>query len=256
MDKRNTGRSGAATAAIARGFTLIELLVIVAIIGLLIAIGGSTAVSARRTAMRAASIAMLRTLDVGLATYKEDHGVFPESRWVGFATGNQYAGDWDGSQCLVQAMLGYLPAESESDGWLDRNDGDGFRLLTRGRVYGPYVPGDKMATRKIDSTEDPPVERPVFVDSFRNPVLYYKFDRYDSEGNIDEENGDWEYSPDHNFHEGADGPTNINTYVKRGGGSDKDYLRRDYVLCTRGHNKRWWTSSGGGDDDCTNFLGD
>lgn len=155
------------------GFTLIELLVVVAIIALLVGVGGTFFSRMRESARQSLSQVLIEGIRMGVENYKSDMGEYPVSwAWTGSRT-YAYPYDreqWYGAHFLAQAMLGQLDA-SDSTGWLDYHDGFGFRSRERGKVYGPYIDAKSKTKDMATGTAD---LRPVLLDGFGQPILYYR----------------------------------------------------------------------------------
>lgn len=247
------------------GFTLIELMVVVAIIALLIAIIMPTLGTIRTQMRRTASMAMLNTVAVAIDAYKTEHNTIPESRLPAGTTydisnGN---GNWYGAQLLAEALTGYLGKglSNTSTPPPDGVDGPGFRLVARGKVYGPYVPLDKMRLENYpDSAPTGFAQRPVFLDGFGNPVLYYRYDpKYQEAGYLD-----GGYNSEDNLTDGPKTPAmqDINEYAarvldKNSNPKKREFYRTDYLLVTPGPDKKWrpnLLSQDTGTDDCVNFA--
>ncbi|MFW6154098.1 MAG: type II secretion system protein [Planctomycetota bacterium] len=241
------------------GFTLVELLVVIAIIAMLATLGGYGIMRGRRSANVSASQAMLKSIEMGLEQFKNDTGDYPISYAstgpVPICRNPATAVDrWTGAQWLAQGMLGLADEDPAGNPNADGAPGAGFRLIRRGRVYGPYIDAENTETRLINGI-------PVMLDSFGNPMLYYRFDetngRYWGRHNdLDDPNEALDLD---DAIEGPGGPsadTDINAYAKRGG---DNFVRRDYLICSQGPDGLWYSTiqTGGGwssdDDDLTNM---
>ncbi len=140
---------------------------------------------------------------------------------------------------MVQFLTGYLP-DAGKDGMPgdgdpivtidDGKQGFGFRLATKGRVYGPY-----FGTEELDARPESDGSRPSFVDQYRNAVFYYLFDAelraYRSEDN-------------------PGGPKDINAYARNAAG---ELYRTDFLLLTKGPDGKWDPPRDDRSDDVTNF---
>lgn len=225
-------------------FSLLELLVIIAIIALLSAIGGIGIMTGQRAARTEASRTILKTIETGIETFKNDLGDYPISHTsvnsslplclnprqpIGDPPTNHPlpalpTGEWTGAQWLAQAMLGL--ADDEHDGNkknADMKPGPGFRVAHRGAVYGPYIDADKAQKEKVNGV-------PVLLDGFKRPILYYRFDEAQQA-----------YVDDHN----TGGPPDIKVYAGQGGAS---LIRRDYILCSPGDDGLWFCPGTDPDD--------
>lgn len=88
-----------------RGFTLIELLVVISIIGLLSSIILGAVTNARRKAFYAKAAIDIRTLEIALELYYQDHGDWPN---IGSAK-TSIAPTWNGPGSLGEILKPYLP---------------------------------------------------------------------------------------------------------------------------------------------------
>jgi hypothetical protein len=158
----------------------------------------------------------LAMLSSAIETYRADfEGAIPEG-------GDKYpALPPGGANNLVEALTGYKTNDGE--------EGFGFRVITRGKVYGPYVD-----TAKVEiSTGSAP---PTFLDSSGYTIGYY---RYESNG----------FAGDGGLYKTT---VTIDEYCKDGG--DR-YFRTDYALVSPGPNgksERFATVPGS--DDTTNLF--
>lgn len=244
------------------GFTLIELMVVIAIIALLIAIIMPTMGAVRTHMRRSASMAMLNTIAVAIDAYKSEHNTIPESRLPAGTTYdiNNGNGNWYGAQLLAEALTGYLGQglSKTTTPPPDGAEGPGFRLVSRGKVYGPYVPLDKMRMENYPTPAPAPkdyAQRPVFLDNFDNPVLYYRYDaNYPVPGSP--KGG---YNWNDNVTTGPKTPAmqDINDYAAKVTGPKLEFYRMDYLLVTPGPDLKWrpnLLSQDTGTDDCVNFA--
>ncbi|MBN1942396.1 MAG: type II secretion system protein [Phycisphaerae bacterium] len=154
-------------------FSLVEILVIVAIVLLLAGIL-LPAFDLIRAEIRARlSQTHINLIAAACDMYADDFdGDYPPST----SSSNAYFtvnNDRVGKKLIVLLLTGYAnnpgtkgtPGATMSDD--DGKDGFGFRLVAKGKVYGPY-----NGTEKIPTVEDS--DSPVFADAFGNPVLYYR----------------------------------------------------------------------------------
>ncbi|NLF33286.1 MAG: prepilin-type N-terminal cleavage/methylation domain-containing protein [Planctomycetes bacterium] len=228
------------------GFTLIELLVVVSIIALVATLGAYGVMRARRSMQMASAQTMLKGIQAGLETFRNDTGDYPTSYGPSpiCRTPDTPADRWTGAHWLAQAMLGLADEDANNRDNADLAPGPGFRLIARGRVFGPYIDVEHARTRMIDGV-------PVLLDTYDHPILYYRFDAAAGQYRADDNNLD-------NPGDGDDilGPPDVNVYARRGG---SDFLRRDYLICSPGPDGLWFCpgESGGtwgSDDDDFNNL--
>ena len=169
-----------------RGFTLTELLIVIGIITILIGITLPVVFRARAAGHRARIGGDLQTISIALENYKLDFGDYPRLQQNLTPTG--IAPDVTGAQLLCWALIS--PGGNQRDG----ATGPGLRVrpaskgldgiwdtaddVAQGKVYGPYVPPDKLKiasqasiiagnpTPALDNTD-------VILDSQGNPILYF-----------------------------------------------------------------------------------
>ncbi len=178
---RSAERSSAA-------FSLIEILVVVAILALLVGLLLPSINRMRDQAKIASSQANINLIAAGVDMYELDFNSLPPSEHDG-AT---YIPDWKGAELICLFMTGYAddkPTKGEpfDDGDFsedDGKDGFGFRAEKRGRVYGPYN-GTENINVALSNNEYSGLHPKVFIDSFDNPILYYKYNGsiYDTDDN-------------------------------------------------------------------------
>lgn len=177
------------------GFTLMELMTVVAIIGLLVTILMPTMLQVRRSFRAAKSQTIINNIQNACLEYHSDLGVYPA--------------DGDG---LVQALTG----RDNNDG----KEGLGFRLVDRGKVYGPYGGTERLATDTVDGID-------MFLDAFDRPILYYRC--------TVTPNGSG--GQDYSYPDSLPGqPSNLSDYLKGPGGK---YYRTDFVIISPGPNGKW-----------------
>ena len=247
MSTRACGQSGrpgrAARRRESRAFTLVELLVVIMIFIMLVGLLVPTISKLRTRAMVRKTEVIISTLHGACKAYFTDLQVYPSSDPI------DHAG-YTGSQWLTQALTGYMdggmPWRLSGDG----KEGFGFRTAPRGKVYGPYNGTERL---DVHSASEGEVVRRWFIDAFKQPILYYRYEGEDG------------YMDAHN----NDGPDYLNSVYLRGpdlidDGTD-DYHRTDFVLLSRGPNEKWdapyhdvdgdgtreWDRNS---DDITNFL--
>lgn len=204
-------RAGGRRAALL-GFTLIELLTILVILSVLISIATPTIIGARKQFRMTESRARMKMIAGGIGFYYNDFALLPESTKDTVGSVSML-----GRHRLVQALTGYL--QKSQDG----QEGLGFRLRERGKVYGPY-----NGTENLEQT-DPKVtgQAATFLDAFGNEIFYYRF----KPGAPGSETGTFEAADN-----APDGPPQLNQYLKD---PNDNYYRKDYVLITPGPNTTW-----------------
>jgi len=189
-----------------RGFTLVELMVVVGIIALLIAIVLPAVNAARTQAKVAATQNTVRVIEVGVEQFRADHlvgGSYPESIHLGLnkdQSPHVYTPGWSGSSAADVCganLLAWALAGADllgTPGFRDL-DGDGFWYNDALALYDtttdpqprsePFVDIDKMTFPELIGTgaaarfmirEHPDVllYSICFLDSFDQPVLYYR----------------------------------------------------------------------------------
>lgn len=218
------------------GFTIMELMVIVVIIAMLTALSVPSIVSIRRKAKRTLSLARLGMIDAACNLYETDFEQYPPS------APDPNLG-WEGRHVLVQCLVGYQ-LDPNGVEFIDGKAGPGFRVVKRGKVYGPYNDTDKVP---MTAGSDPR----AFLDSFGNEIDYYRFDRntrlYDSNDNTD----------------GPDDPNHANPvslYANSDPNADGttvpySFFRDGFILATPGPDRQWSAFvNDATTDDVTNFL--
>jgi len=192
------------------GFTLVELMAAVAIIVLLLTILMPTLAQMRTMFLVRKTQTIINNIHNGCLAYHSDLGIYPAD-----AAG------------LVQALTG----RRDDDG----KEGTGFRLVERGKVYGPYG-----GTENLETEQD----QDVFLDAFDQPIMYYRC-------KITHQGGQATYSYSGSLPGYA---PSLNGYLK---GPDGRYYRTDFVIISRGPDGKWepfykdsaWTES----DDIANY---
>jgi len=201
-------------------FTLIELLIVIAIIALLVGIGGAAFSRGRAQARRAVMKTLITGLEMGVRQYRTDLGQYPPSsgnspvwRWPSPGDPARASVPWGGAQWLAHSALGL--GDRLSDGY----DGPGFRVQLRGTVYGPYVDADRASTK-------PDAGGNYFVDDGDNPIHYYLLNPSTRE--YDETHDTLTQLPDV--------PLDINEYAKVGA---TGVNLPDFIICSRGQDGSW-----------------
>ncbi|HEY8665344.1 MAG TPA: prepilin-type N-terminal cleavage/methylation domain-containing protein [Tepidisphaeraceae bacterium] len=143
------------------GFTLVEMLVVMGIIAALAAILLPTITRAWRSSMRARARMDMETISVAIEAYRNDFNAYPTPVTAGTA-----------QQVLVQALIGPGGVSGPAaDGFA----GPGFRVRPGGRVWGPYLPPDKVRLRDPLNRQNasPAFDRMAIFDAFDRAILYF-----------------------------------------------------------------------------------
>lgn len=234
-----------------RGFTMVELMTVIVVIGLLMAILIPSLVQVKTEIERNASLTMIRMLDSACEAYFNDFEDYPPSSTHDEDYGYLPAGG-DGKHLLPLLLTGYAPDPGdagvpfENDKLMHEDDGKeefGFRVVPRGRVYGPYHGAEDVEMVRRDGP-------PVFVDSFGNEVFYYRFDEEEETYHADHNSPD-----DHGPNEPQE--PDMPDYARRvdPDGDLGDFFRRDFILCTKGPDYKFESvEENPATDDVTNFL--
>ena len=218
------------------GFTLVELLTIIIILSMLITLSTPSILIVRRNAKVKMSYAAYRVLEGGIEAYRSDDrfGRPPPS-----APGDKsnYT-DYEGRYAIVQFMIGWMNEAKDGakgNGFRWR-EGDGSEFVKGGVIYGPYGGCENLQRAKG-------TPHPVFVDSFGNEILYYRFS---------EEQG---YVAGHNGSADPEGPTDLKQYTEDQVDPNHAPYRSDYILITGGPDKKYKDVTDGDTDvdDITNF---
>ena len=206
-----------------RAFTLVEVLTVAAVITLLVVMLLPALNKYRQIVKSGMSQAQINKLDLGCRQYfNEFNSVYPPSSGYGLS----------GGQLLVMFMtgIGYSPASPLP------GTPPGFRELGGTVVHGPYNGAENIPTEG----GTPPPTHPYFLDVFNNPILYYCSVNPDTGG----------YNADN-----PGGPGDVNGYA-RGNVSGDPYLRKDFLLMTKGADGQWCPSGKpvSASDDITNLY--
>ncbi len=179
-----------------RGFTLIELLVVISLIMLLLGIAAPSLARYFVLAKIKMTEATMANLHSACYVYEGDFGAFP--------TSTDFRAPWDpnvgdpnhivpspdanhvtGGQYLCFLLTGYTDSSPPKGApsavpWGpggDGQDGPGYRLVYRGKVYGPYGSADNLLKKAPASAVGGENRAwPYFFDEFNNPICYYRYD--------------------------------------------------------------------------------
>lgn len=193
-----------------RGFTLVELLTVVGIIALLIGILIPSLSKARDQARKVKTSAQISATEKGLEMFQNDFNQYPDSSTRVFNKAGNLVSREDpitnfpdaggtnqlsGAHWLVRAMAGHdlqgvdgggLSLRSRIDVKVEGNvpvaaNGDGsgatmedFRNVDRKGVYMEGTIYFRDTDPKFNPTGTPNTGRPVMVDTYGYPVLYYR----------------------------------------------------------------------------------
>jgi prepilin-type N-terminal cleavage/methylation domain-containing protein len=166
------------------GFTLIELLVVISIMGLMISLLIPTVSMAMQAARRNMTAGIIRQIEAGLNTYRDDFGGFPPSR-----------PDRGETDLKVKANIGPMPTGAANlvyylrgpsgNGWgtgaggrLPGDTGSSVSAARGSRSFGPYY---RVETDALKWGSVPGVSDPVplgFLDAFKpaGVILYFRYD--------------------------------------------------------------------------------
>jgi prepilin-type N-terminal cleavage/methylation domain-containing protein len=197
-----------------RGFTLVELMTVIAIIVLLIGVLIPALSSARTSARKATTAGLIKSLDSGCEMFRNDFKQYPQSRGpnpfevassrillMGFQwLGLQLVGPDSGGIVDWRDLRNDANDDKAINGldWLEWYNPNPATRIHPDRTYarlGPYASVDSEAVQSIRTYSnvranfkpaDAPGQLidgstvwkndsiPFFVDSFTNPVLYYR----------------------------------------------------------------------------------
>lgn len=251
-----------------RAFTLVELLVVVSILILLVGILAPSVAAMIRVARVKDSQVRCRLIEAAVMSYFSDFKDYPLSRNLDFPSTYPSGTNrpWFGGELVVVYLTGYGPdASADSKPGIksgttttlapdfllvdDGKEGYGFRTFPGGggKVYGPYAGAEDFKTGVFLYGSPAQESRPMFLDSFGNPFLYYRCDN-PATGAI---------TISHNMNQPVYGPSS-SSYFKN---SDNKYFRKDFVIISQGPDGKpgesyaaGWDAPSGPSDDITNFF--
>ncbi len=176
------------------GFTLVELLTVVAIIALLISIVVPSVTRARDQARRGTVLALHDAITKNLEMYRNDFRNYPDSSFrvdpidpascpappPPFNTSDELSG----AHWLARAMLGFDFQGTDAEALSMRTiptgvpdvDYNEVRVTARRGTYmeGPRVWAADTDADRFNVATSPDTGRPLIVDTYEFPVLYYR----------------------------------------------------------------------------------
>jgi prepilin-type N-terminal cleavage/methylation domain-containing protein len=172
------------------GFTLVELLTVVGIIALLIGILIPSVAAARRQAKKTATRAMINAVEDSLEMFHNDFNRYPDSKlrkdpleeWTDIG-GNDDGSvvKLSGAHWLARALVGHDIQGIDAGAQMLSENAGPYDLQTAEQLSrrSVYLESTDVAVRDddtgfFDGTTGPMTGRPVLVDSFNFPVLYYR----------------------------------------------------------------------------------
>ena len=154
------------------GHTVVELLIVVGIIAILVGLLVPSLSAVKKMAKETKQKAQFSTIELALATFKNDYGDYPPSNW----TPAELTGDYCGAQKLSEALLGwdllgFHPKSAWRSDGLDANGGNGTYDPAHTRDSdGDGVP-DTLNERKGPYLETATVSAFKLGDLFRSGQL-------------------------------------------------------------------------------------
>ncbi len=247
------------------GFTLIELLVVISILVILMSLGSVSVMYALAAARTSASQSTINQIDQAVKMYYQEHKKYP-------SPGNTNLN-------IARALVGYADEGTYTNGSFsggDGKDGDGYRLVKRGKVYGPWGGAesiDYVDQVEIDGTTHSDIR--MFVDAFGNIIWYFRYNDNNSSGRGDDYfDGsyhdvtvlDGSVEHDNPAAESNEGDWNnaaakdVFLYASKGKetGDDIELYRNDFIIISTGEDKKWSTinNEDTGDEDRYDPAGD
>ena len=230
-----------------RAFTLVELLIVILIIGLLMGIMSVSLSNYLIQVRTRTTQSTIQLLSAACDLYHNDFKDYPLSD-----VENGSLDDWKGAELLPLYLVGWAPDEGhdaapgddfEQD---DGQKGNGFRIRTRGDVYGPY-----NGAEEVKMAQPGGARGPLFIDSFGQPIVYYRVNPDNvNDINIRLHNLDAPYNGVGTDGMWVDGADSVADWFR----SDNKMRRADFVLASRGHDGLWGPAPDDPEcDDVTNF---
>ena len=124
-------------------------MVVIGIIVLIASIAIPVAIRAQCKAKDTRVSLDLQAIGVALEAYQKDHGMYPEVPPAAV-----------GADVLGAALIGPLAVA------VDGKDGPGFRVITGGKAYGPYLQPDRYTLNPVGGLQ-------ILNEKDGQPILYY-----------------------------------------------------------------------------------
>lgn len=178
-----------------KAFTLIELLVVIGVLVILAGLLLPMVYRARRQALISTQRSDIATISNALQQYKSDFGNYPGVPFQRNPATGQY---YSLVGVLAKSLIGPGPYIDPTTGKTvadpsvirsgsvpppmigdDGNDGPGFRTITNGKTWGPYIDVEHFKVRQERVTPDPTDPDPWseygadILDQWGNPILYF-----------------------------------------------------------------------------------
>jgi type II secretory pathway pseudopilin PulG len=150
-------------------FSLTELLIV---IGILVVLAGMTVAivgKAYRTGRSSRVRADFNAIAIALGQYANDFkGAYPMSFDPNTGKANQF-----NDHVLARALIGPGPGTGPDPNLADGADGPGFRVVTNGKVYPPYLAADKFKVAVVIASDGRDQRANwELLDIFGNPIAY------------------------------------------------------------------------------------
>lgn len=166
-----------------RAFTVLELLVVVGILVLLVGLTFGVMSSARKQSAKTMTASLIASIRTAMDAYIADHAILPIPLPVdAIGTAADRPNPPTGAQLLAQMLIAPAPAgEDNAPAGLrpkaDGLNGPGFKLrpavkvgtewVAQGRVYGPYMPAEKV---RLSNPTEPLLSE--ILDTWGTPIDY------------------------------------------------------------------------------------